>query len=235
VNIEGNKIAEFKLDKLTVDFSHILSICEEVFGKQFSTMGSFKTILVSNEKIESKFSEKEFEVLLLACSLHGTTQRKTGKQLYANHVIRTAIHAKVRYPESKLLPVIMLLHDVIEDCDITRVTLLQKLKSMNLGYSKSELIEVIRTTWELTNQYTKSKFPGLNKAARNVRESQRLSMSSVLTQKGKSLDIYDNTSDITELGDYAKQYLEGKKYTIEYFVKNNPEVFNWISVELASK
>lgn len=100
---------------------------------------------------------------------------------------------------------ICLLHDVIEDCDVTHSQLVN-----NFGYT------VANGVMALTNRYTKKDFPDLNRGERSVLEAVRLSGINPGLQEIKVLDMIDNLTDFAQNDpSYFPKYLEEKKFCVQ--------------------
>jgi len=87
---------------------------------------------------------------------------------------------------------------------------------------------------EITDVYTKSHFPSLNRFQRKKMELSRLKMISPEAQTIKYADIIDNAGEISESDPhFARQYLKECKNIVSALTEGNPEL-RLIALELIS-
>lgn len=99
-----------------------------------------------------------------------------------------------------------LLHDVLED--VWPVNPVYRPDSIDELFGRT----VLSYVWELTDDFTKENYPGLNREERKKREAARLAGISEAALKVKLADLIDNTSDITKNDPgFAKVYLREKE------------------------
>ena len=106
-----------------------------------------------------------------------------------------------------------LLHDVLEDTQITRHDLI-------LAGFNSRIVAMVT---EVTNVYTKERYAEFNRAERSRRECQRLADVSANAQNIKVADLIDNTKDIVDNDpEFAKVYLKEKEALLEALTEADP-------------
>ena len=103
---------------------------------------------------------------------------------------------------------IALLHDVLED---TRITAEEMADYLFYGcdYNKLTAEYICRVVEELTDRYTKTAYPELNRKQRKERENLRLVNAHWISKSVKCADLACNLLDIVEHDtDFAKLYLQ---------------------------
>lgn len=137
-----------------------------------------------------------------AIRAHEGQTRKDGKTLYITHPIGVAALVD-QYGGTSEQVMAALLHDVVEDCDIS------------LGDIEKEFGKLIaKMVGDLTNT-SKQDRPELNRAARKALDAERLATVDMDSQFVKLCDIYYNISDLNGLepGFRIKFLLEKKMQT----------------------
>lgn len=153
--------------------------------------------------LEREVASSKNDAIHFCVQAHAHQFRKDGEP-YFLHPIRVASYAALYingYNEA-LVRNICLLHDVIEDTDITESELEDR-----FGDFVSEHVV------ELTNVYTKLAYPSLNRKARKERELDRLASCSNLTKQIKLLDRIDNLNS-TQLAKNVK-YLDESRAMLD--------------------
>jgi (p)ppGpp synthase/HD superfamily hydrolase len=126
-------------------------------------------------------------------------KRKYTGEPYTNHLDEVARIVKENGGTSYMVAAAFL-HDVKEDVHVTNEELLTHFP-----------IEIVSLVIELTDEFTKEKYPQFNRAKRKELENLRLSKITPNARKIKLADMEDNTKTITELDPgFAKVYLEEK-------------------------
>jgi (p)ppGpp synthase/HD superfamily hydrolase len=127
---------------------------------------------------------------------------------YLNHLLRVAAMAG----EYVILGFECgLCHDLLEKTTVTPQILQSCL--FRYGYVQAEMI--VGVVVELTNVYTRSDFPGLNKQSRKEKEAARLTTISPVAQTVKYADLYDNVRWMLAYDpDNAPDYLQRKKQLV---------------------
>jgi (p)ppGpp synthase/HD superfamily hydrolase len=96
------------------------------------------------------------------------------------------------------------LHDVLEDTDYPLTRLYEVFGS--------PVVNIVR---ELTDEYTKERYPTLNRAERKDAEARRLGRISLEARVVKLADINDNTSSIVAHDpNFARTYLREKAFVL---------------------
>ena len=132
--------------------------------------------------------------------------RKYTHEAYIFHCIRVAKLADL-YLDHDYAFEIGLCHDLIEDTECTYDELRGALDSF--GYKYIE--KIVQPVRELTNEFTKSKYPRLSREERKRREASRLGKCMDISQSIKYCDIIDNIEGIVSLDrKFAKVYLSEK-------------------------
>lgn len=149
-------------------------------------------------------TEIEKQALEFARTAHGDQKRKYKDEYYIEHPIRVA--ALVReIPHTTEMICAAYLHDVVEDTDVP----LKRIKQ-DYGKKVADLVE------ELTDEFTKEKYPKLNRRWRKKKETERLATISWDAQSIKLADIIDNLPSIVENDPkFAKRYLAEMEALVE--------------------
>jgi len=124
------------------------------------------------------------EAASFAAQCHKDQKRKITGEPYINHPLRVASHVSM-YTTSPSIIVAALLHDVVEDCGIT----VEKLED-KYGQFIGHLVD------QLTNKYTKIKYPDWNRQKRHEAEHVRLADCRSEARLIKLCDRIDNCRDI---------------------------------------
>jgi (p)ppGpp synthase/HD superfamily hydrolase len=107
-----------------------------------------------------------------------------------------------------------LLHDVIEDTEVTSSELLAFLHRVP-DVSPQEARLIHRFVIDLTDVYTKANFPELNRRQRKTLEAERLGEIDEAAKLIKFCDMYDNTRTISQDPGFAKVYLREKQMILD--------------------
>ncbi|MDT0644793.1 HD domain-containing protein [Zunongwangia sp. F363] len=138
----------------------------------------------------------EEEALEYARRAHGDQQRKYTKEAYIEHPKRVAEIVRT-VPHSSEMICAAYLHDVVEDTPVSIQDIQRK-----FGRKIAGLVE------ELTDVFTKEKYPHLNRKKRKQREVERQAKISVEAKTIKLADVIDNTHDILENDPgFARRYV----------------------------
>ncbi len=141
-------------------------------------------------------TEIEKQALEFARAAHGEQKRKYKDEYYIEHLIRVADMIR-EIPHSPELICAAYLHDILEDTDVPLTRIKQ-----DYGKKVADLVE------ELTDEFTKKKYPKLNRRWRKKKETERLAKISWDAQSIKLADIIDNLPGIVENDPkFAKRYL----------------------------
>lgn len=133
----------------------------------------------------------------------GQTRKYTGEP-YICHPIRVYGILRRFGLTSEVLLAAALLHDVIEDTDLGFDDIAEQ-----VGLDVANLVE------EVTDEYTKEKYPSENRAWRKRREAFRLASASKQAMLIKLADLIDNTTSMDPSDDFVDVYAREKDAVLE--------------------
>ena len=147
-------------------------------------------------------------VLRFAKDAHGGQLRKYTNDPYILHPLAVARMVKDAGGDENMVNA-ALLHDVLEDTNVTHSELRAFLFRRFVAVDASDILNLVV---ELTDVFTKEDFPYLNRKARKTLEATRLSNVSDRAKQIKRMDIEHNSESIMEHDPkFAKVFLEEKK------------------------
>jgi (p)ppGpp synthase/HD superfamily hydrolase len=153
---------------------------------------------------------------------HGSQMRKYTPERYIVHPIRVMETCRNFDPSPTLLAA-ALLHDVLEDTDIKSD---EMLAFLNTVMDKPEAEKTLSLVQQLTDVYTKTAYPQLNRKERKKKEHERIATISPKAQTIKYADIIDNTREIiVEEPSFAPRYLKECKEALSLADKGNEELY----------
>ncbi|WEK34171.1 MAG: metal-dependent phosphohydrolase [Candidatus Pseudobacter hemicellulosilyticus] len=159
------------------------------------------------------------KITAYADKAHGDQRRKYRDERYINHPIRVMGTVKTITPALPLLAA-SLLHDVVEDTEVSSEALLDFLLTV---MDIPTAIQTQLLVTELTDVYTKASYPRLNRRQRKAKEHERLSHASAAAQTIKYADLIDNGTDVVGMDpDFAKVYLLEAKDLLQKMDMGNP-------------
>src|SRR5215203_3481392 len=132
------------------------------------------------------------QIKAFADKAHGDQQRKYTPERYIVHPVRVMELCRKHTSSTPVLAA-ALLHDVLEDTPVGKVPMQQFLASV---LNEQEAAETTRLVVELTDVYTKEKFPRWNRHKRKRTEATRIEQTSGDSQTVKYADIIDNCKEI---------------------------------------
>lgn len=154
---------------------------------------------------------------------HGDQVRKYAPERYISHPIRVMESCR-RYTNDVTILSAALLHDVLEDTDVSEDELRDFLITLMDPKDAEKTLMLVK---ELTDVYVKSRFPKLNRRQRKNKELERLEKSSPDSQLIKYADIIDNAMEIVEQDpDFAKTYLHECRAILRKLNKGNGILYN---------
>jgi (p)ppGpp synthase/HD superfamily hydrolase len=157
-----------------------------------------------------------------ADTAHGEQLRKYTPERYIVHLVRVM---ELCRPYTASLPVLAaaLLHDVLEDTATSKSDMHRFLLSvMNEG----DAAQTVQLVIELTDVYTKPKFPRWNRRKRKRKEAQRIEQTSADAQTVKYADIMDNCREIAvQDPEFAGLFLLECKLLLQKIPKGNRELY----------
>ena len=161
-------------------------------------------------------------VRLFAINAHAGQVRKYADEPYVTHPIRV-MQTCMSY--SSEIPVLSaaLLHDVIEDTELTRNEIFDFLSGIMDKHMAHRTVQLVE---QLTNVYVKENFPQWNRKKRKKEEVKRLSKISADAQTIKYADIIDNCNEIIHHDmDFAHRYLHECRDTLQAINRGNSVLY----------
>lgn len=152
---------------------------------------------------------------------HGDQIRKYTKERYIVHPERVL---KICEEYSDKLPVAAaaLLHDVLEDTDVTSKEMKDYLTSI---MTTEEASCTVKLVIELTDVYTKAAYPQWNRDTRKQKELERIIKTSPDAQTIKYADILDNCREIVQYDiSFAPKYLQECSSILKSTIRGNKEL-----------
>ena len=161
---------------------------------------------------------------------HGDQTRKYTYDPYIVHPVRV-METCCNYINDVSMCAAAILHDVLEDTEVTRDELYFFLRSV-MDVEMAD--RTIRLVEELTDVYVEEKFPHFDRKLRKSLEAMRLSQISKDAQTIKYADIIDNCTRIVEDDPaFAKTYLKECRRLLEKMRVGHPDLRSR-AVELVS-
>lgn len=155
--------------------------------------------------------ERNEEILKFATEAHGEQTRKYTGLPYITHPVSVAERVRLQGGDLNQQAA-ALLHDVLEDTSVTHAQLRAFL--FRTCY-QADAEDILTLVVELTDVYTKSHFPDLNRRERKRLEASRFRWCSDRAKAIKRADIQDNTTSIVEHDpDFAQVYLAEVGYLL---------------------
>jgi (p)ppGpp synthase/HD superfamily hydrolase len=153
---------------------------------------------------------------------HGDQQRKFANEPYINHPIRVMETCK-EYTKNEAILIAALLHDVLEDTEVTR----GHLKDFLLPIAGQAITtNAIKLVEELTDVYTKKAFPQWNRRKRKSMESARLKLTSPDSQTVKYADIIDNSLELSGAEpDFKKLFLHECRALLKVLTRGDQKLY----------
>jgi guanosine-3',5'-bis(diphosphate) 3'-pyrophosphohydrolase len=158
------------------------------------------------------------KVKMFADQAHGEQMRKYSNERYIVHPIRVMELVR-EYSQAVPLLSAALLHDVLEDTDVTEDALKEFLIGVMDEETASKTFGLVK---ELTDVYIKTNFPKLNRRTRRTLEAERLGETTSDAQTIKYADVIDNVKDIVgQDTDFALVYIRESKHLLSYLNKGD--------------
>ncbi|WP_198293531.1 HD domain-containing protein [Algoriphagus resistens] len=152
---------------------------------------------------------------------HGDQIRKYTKERYIVHPERVL---KICEEYSNKLPVVAaaLLHDVLEDTDVTPKEMKDYLSTIMLA---EEATRTVKLVIEMTDVYTKAAYPQWNRDTRKQKELERIKKTSPDAQSIKYADILDNCREIVQYDiSFAPKYLQECSSILKSAIRGNKDL-----------
>jgi guanosine-3',5'-bis(diphosphate) 3'-pyrophosphohydrolase len=153
---------------------------------------------------------------------HGGQKRKYTPEPYIVHPERVM---KFCQQFTSSIPVLSaaLLHDVLEDTKVTRKELY---KFLLTTMSEKDAEQTTQLVVELTDIYTKTNYPRLNRKRRKQKEANRIEITSPDAQTIKYGDIIDNCKEIVlHDPEFALVFLMECKMLLKRITNGNAELY----------
>ena len=177
----------------------------------------------TSEKPDARLRKMQLALKCIIEEAHGLQKRKYTNAPYFEHLLsvaRTARFYGISYGYE-----IGLCHDVLEDTKMTAQEL--RMALVDCGYNIYEADFIRDAVKELTDWYTKERFPFLNRKQRKTLEAHRLWNISPTAQSVKYCDLIDNTSTIKDHDpEFWKVYKEEKILILSEMNKGDKDLFN---------
>lgn len=172
------------------------------------------------------------KITQFADEAHGEQQRKYTPDRYIVHPIRVMNTCR-NYTDDISVLAAALLHDVLEDTPVTEKDIKTFLRTL---MPEEQVVKTISHVVDLTDVYTKSAFPKLNRRARKDKEIERLSKIQPESQTIKYADIIDNSDEIVDHDpDFARVFLMEGRAILKKMNRGDPQLYEMAlqSVEAA--
>jgi len=159
-------------------------------------------------------------------------KRKYTHEPYTTHTDAVVQIYASMFPDDLVGQAIAVGHDLFEDTPLTSKELIRELVLM--GFSPDDVLisEVIAGIQELTDEYTKVKYPQLNRQARKLLEQERLGKISVRGKNIKMSDLIHNTASIVEHdAKFARTYLKEVLNMLPMLLEGNKELLNKVACQ----
>lgn len=156
-----------------------------------------------------------------AAYAHRDQMRKYSDEPYIRHPERVMELCREHTQDHTILAA-ALLHDVLEDTEVTREEITSFLKEV---MTVDEVEKTIRLVIDLTDVYVKKDYPHLNRKKRKRKEAERLGEAHPDAQTVKYADIIDNTVDLVENDeDFARVFLKEAKLILSKMQQGHPHL-----------
>ena len=164
-------------------------------SKKLGILSTFRTMRISlREATDPGFLDKKERAMYeLAAHWHSGQTRKYSGDPYTVHLLEVARQIK-ELTGNYVLVCAALGHDLFEDTACRQEDIWKALKAA--GFPREDRKTVIDLIFELTDEYSKAKYPRLNRRARKTKEAERLGTVSRYAQTIKYADIINNALDL---------------------------------------
>lgn len=169
-------------------------------------------------------TERQFALLDFVKSQHGSQERKYTKEPYWKHLVSVAEIVQ-KYTTDEFSLEVALCHDLFEDTSCTEFDLSAEL--LKIGYKHPLAMKIVEGVWALTDVYTSSAYPSINRAERKRTEALRLGSIPAFAQTIKYADLLDNTESIVQYDlSFARVYLREKQQILEQMKNGDTQLYN---------
>ena len=161
------------------------------------------------------------QIQAFADKAHGDQTRRYTPDRYIVHPTRV-MEICQQYTNDRAVLAAALLHDVLEDTDVTKDNIEDFLRTvMDLHQAQ----RTIKLVVELTDIYVKKNFPQWNRRKRKALEAERLGKTSPEAQTIKYADIIDNSAEIaTHDPEFGEKFLNECRNLLTKMTKGNAEL-----------
>lgn len=158
-----------------------------------------------------------------ASRAHDGQRRKYTPEPYIVHPVRVMQLCKEHTSSTPVLCA-ALLHDVLEDTEVSKDELKQFLFSV---MNKKDAELTLQLVVELTDVYVKADYPQWNRHTRKKKEAERIAHTSSLAQTIKYADIIDNCKEIIRYDkDFGPRFLRECKGLMDRMNKGDQQLYN---------
>lgn len=162
------------------------------------------------------------KVKAFAGEAHAGQIRKYTPEPYIVHPIRV-MELCARYTLATPVLSAALLHDVLEDTEVSEKKLHRFLHSVMIEEEAKKTLELVV---DLTDVYVKAKYPHWNRIKRKRMEAQRIAQTSADAQTIKYADIIDNCTEIILYDDeFGPRFLFECKMLLERINKGHSQLY----------
>jgi len=157
------------------------------------------------------------KALKVATEAHGSInqKRKLSGADYVTHPIAVAKLVEQHGGTDEMIQA-ALLHDILED-------VYPKNKYYSPEFIKQEFGDkVLKLVEELTDAYSKEKFPVFNRKTRHSMENKRISL---ISNEAKTIKLADVIHNCSEAGGLGTWYIEEKKHQLEFLKGGNSVLY----------
>lgn len=162
------------------------------------------------------------KIIQFADESHGDQMRRYANDRYIVHPVRV-MQTCQEYTNEITILAAALLHDLLEDTPVTK----EEIRSFLLGLlTPQQADKTTRLVEELTDVFTKEKYPKWNRRKRKNKEVERLEKTSADAQTIKYADIIDNAPEIAEEDpDFAERFLPEYRHLLRKINKGEPALY----------
>ena len=154
---------------------------------------------------------------------HGTQLRKYTNLPYCTHLVNVA-EIVSKHVSDEVSVEIALCHDLFEDTECREFDLSAVL--LQIGYEHRIVSQIVSGVWALTDVYTSTAFPAINRLERKRLEAIRLGTIPHFAQNVKYADLIDNSGSIVTYDKgFAKVYMREKEFILENMRSGDPKLF----------
>ena len=161
------------------------------------------------------------KITAFADEAHGTQTRKYSSDRYIVHPVRV-MKTCSRFTNDPALLAAALLHDVLEDTNVSAAAIKQFLLPLMGETDTQRTLSLVR---ELTDVYVTENYPQWNRRKRKQQESARIKKTSADAQTIKYADIIDNCEIAVEDPSFATTYLRECKDLLKVIPEGNAQLY----------